>query len=286
MMKTTEQYRKVYQFYADVFQNNLGLLSESQWLLVAESLTHRTKNNLHPMIPLDHVAFKFPSGFRRCAISGAFGQTKSTKTRFDKWQAKKNAHEEKNTERVSMGKKAIEFCDHPPKWGEENQCWLSYYQTEWKLLDEHHVLLKLYNGKTYVKRKIALQRPLVLLYKNNKIGSVQARVAKKEFKMVSVDLGMKHHAVITLQDADGRVLKTKFISAKEDNHRRKLYLSAISRKQKQTGIIPEGETFAKMLWEKVRNFNDDVVHRVSKQIVMFAYENGANTIVFEHLGNL
>jgi len=52
--------------------------------------------------------------------------------------------------------------------------------------------------------------------------------------------------------------------------------------QKITGIIPEGERFATDLWDKVKNLDNDIAHRVSRRIADFAAKHG----VFEHLGNL
>ncbi|MCF8010930.1 MAG: transposase [Clostridiales bacterium] len=40
------------------------------------------------------------------------------------------------------------------------------------------------------------------------------------------------------------------------------------------------------MWNKVSNLNNDIAHRVSKQITDFAVHHGARVIVFEHLGNL
>lgn len=190
--------------------------------------------------------------------------------------------------------------------------WLSYYKTEFKILDKHHVLLKFFNGSSYVREKIALQSPLripngyemgsptliqkktgwflhipmVLPRKGMKFGTAKERFQTKDGRFCMVDLGMNHHAVMTIQDAEGRVYATKFLSGKQDNHLRKLYLDKIVNKQRVTGVVSEGERFCSKLWDKIKHFNEEVAHRVSKQIVDFAIEHHASTIVFEHLGNL
>ncbi|NPV27226.1 MAG: hypothetical protein HPY81_07235 [Firmicutes bacterium] len=71
----------------------------------------------------------------------------------------------------------------------------------------------------------------------------------------AVDLGLKHHAVMTVQDAEGRVQATEFISGAKDNHFRKRYLEKIVRLQKKTRIIPEGERFAVNIWDKTKNLD-------------------------------
>jgi IS605 OrfB family transposase len=87
-------------------------------------------------------------------------------------------------------------------------------------------------------------------------------------------------------DSKGRVLRTKFISTRKDNHLRKGYLDLITTKQAQTKIRPEGEGFCVDLWDKVHHFNDDLAHQLSRCIVDFAVNYRCATIVFEHLGSL
>ncbi|WP_235603263.1 zinc ribbon domain-containing protein [Thermoanaerobacter sp. YS13] len=115
---------------------------------------------------------------------------------------------------------------------------------------------------------------------------VEELVKGPSLKICAVDLGMNRHAVMTIQDTEGRVYAVKFISAAKDNHLRKRYLEKIINLQKQTGIILEGERFAKHLWDKISNLNDDIAHRVSKQIVEFAETHDAKIIVFEYLDSL
>lgn len=100
-----------------------------------------------------------------------------------------------------------------------------------------------------------------------------------------VDLGLEHHAVCTIQDAEGRVLVSLFLSGARDSHLRKRLLEQVARLQRKTRVIPEGESFAVDLWRKIRNLDRDIAHRVSRRIVDFAQEHGARVIVFEHLGN-
>lgn len=115
---------------------------------------------------------------------------------------------------------------------------------------------------------------------------VEVLLKNKNLRICVVDLGVNHHAVATIQDIEGRVYATLFISGAKDNRLRKRYLEKIVNLQMQTKIIPEGERFAKDLWDKISNFNDYIAHYVSKDIVDFAESHGAKIIVFEHLGNL
>jgi IS605 OrfB family transposase len=97
---------------------------------------------------------------------------------------------------------------------------------------------------------------------------------------------MNRHAVMTIQETEGRVYAVKFISAAKDNHLRKRYMEKIVNLQKETRMIPKRERFAKHFWDKVSYLNDDIAHRVSKQIVEFAKIHVAKIIVFEYLDDL
>lgn len=318
---TTGQYRQVVSYYLQVFKDHQELLGQCQWLKAAENLTHRTKDNHRPRYSFDEEFPNFPSGFRRSAIAEAYGLACAWLTSYQKWENKKRKNEEKNQRRIDAGKKPIEFKDHPPQYPEECNSWLSYYDTEYKWLDEHHILLKVFGkpkskkkrtkSTSYIYRKVTLLQPLtippgyitgspslvrkktgwelhipIVLKKRVGLRKVQELASTEGEKFCMVDLGMKRHAVATIQDAKGRVYATKFISGVKDNHLRKQYLEKIVSLQTQTRVMPEGERFAKDLWDKVSNLNDDIAHRVSRQVVDFAGHHGAKIIVFEHLDNL
>jgi IS605 OrfB family transposase len=126
----------------------------------------------------------------------------------------------------------------------------------------------------------------VFLKRQTGLTKVVNLINDPDTRICCVDLGINRHAVMTIQDVNGRVLATRIISGKQDNHRRKRYLEKISRLQKQTKMTPEGQSFAKDLWTKVRNFNNNIAHQVSRQIVDFAKQHGVKIIVFEYLTNL
>ncbi|MBE3578998.1 MAG: IS200/IS605 family element transposase accessory protein TnpB [Caldanaerobacter subterraneus] len=308
---TTTLYRQVVSYYLQVFQEHQEIIGHSKWLKEAEKLTHQTKDNPDPEYSFDREFPNLPSGFRRSAIAEAHGKALAWKTSYEKWQERKRKHEEKNQKRVAEGKRPIEFKERPPQYPKDNNCWLSYYDTEYKWLDSHHIMLKMFSGKSYVYRKVTLLQPFTvpagyaagspMLVKKPTgwelhvpivrvakldLRKVEELVKNPSLKICAVDLGMNRHAVMTIQDTEGRVYAVKFISAAKDNHLRKRCLEKIVNLQKETKIIPEGERFAKHLWNKVSNLNDDIAHRVSKQIVEFAKIHGAKIIVFEYLDDL
>jgi len=310
-LRTTLLYRRVVSYYLQVFQEHQEIIDHGKWLKMAEKLTHRTKDNPDPEYPFDREFPNLPSGFRRSAIAEAHGKAQAWKTSYEKWEERKRKHEERNRRRIIAGKKPIEFAERPSQYPKDNNCWLSYYGTEYKWLDSHHIMLKMFTGKSYVYRKVTLLQPfavppgyvagspvlvkkptgwelhipIVRVTKLN-LKKIEELVKDTSLKICLVDLGMNRHAAMTIQDTEGRVYAAKLISAAKDNHLRKRYLEKIVNLQMQTGVIPEGERFAKHLWDKVSNLNDDIAHRVSREIVDFAKIHGAEIIVFEHLNSL
>jgi IS605 OrfB family transposase len=177
-------------------------------------------------------------------------------------------------------------------------------------LDEHYLLLKVFTGNAYVYRKIALASPLhtpadyttesptlvrkkhgfelhfpVLQITGHRFKKAATLAQDPSLKICVVDQGVNNHAVCTIQDAEGRVIASLFLSGAKDSHLRKQLLEQIARLQRITGTIPEGESFAKDLWQKIRNLDDNIAHQVSRRIVNFAKEYNAGIIVFEHLSN-
>lgn len=311
MNNTVSLYQDVVAYYLHIFQENLHIINNSQWLRIAETLTHQTKNNPNPKYNYDSIFPRFPSGLRRAAISDAYGKACAWQSNYKRWQNRKQKIAKKNAKRLSAGKKIIAFKERPPLFPDKTWDWPTYYDTEYRILDNHHVLLKVYTGNSYTYRKVALFQPIIIP-QGYKAGSpklirkpngwqlhipifLQLRTGLTKItnltsdpytRICCVDLGINRHAVMTIQDINGRVLATRIISGKQDNHRRKRYLEKISRLQRQTKVIPEGQLFAKDIWTKIRNFNNNIAHRVSRQIVDFSQQHGAKIIVFEHLTNL
>lgn len=309
---TTDLFREVVEYYLLVFREHLELLEDSRWLTAAERLTHRTAKNPSPLYhDFDDLFPNLPSGFRRAAIAETYGLALAWRENYRRWQRSKEKTEEKNQRRGLSGKKPIRFTKRPPQFPEASRSWLTYYGTEFRILDERHLLLKVATGASYIYRKVALARPWeipmgyaagsptlvkkksgwevhfpLFLQEKQDLRPAAELMQDQETRICAVDLGLSHHAVMTIQDTEGRVLATEFISGARDNHLRKQYLEQIVRLQKETGIIPEGERFATDLWDKVKNLDNDIAHRVSRRIVDFAAKHGAKIIVFEHLGNL
>jgi len=111
-------------------------------------------------------------------------------------------------------------------------------------------------------------------------------VKNQDIKICTVDLNIDDRlAVCGIFKSDGTQIATRFIRGGDNlNGRRKRLLGMIATKRSLTGSLNEGEQDNKDLWAIINNINDYEAHRVSRRIVEFALEHGANIIVFEHLG--
>jgi len=105
MCCTTNLFRQVVSYCLQIFQDYQALIGYSQWLKAAENLTHRTKNNPKPKYPFDQEYPNLPSGFRRAAISEAYGLACAWLCSYGKWQARKQKFEQKSQQRIAEGKK-------------------------------------------------------------------------------------------------------------------------------------------------------------------------------------
>lgn len=97
----------------------------------------------------------------------------------------------------------------------------------------------------------------------------------------AVDVGIHTLATASIVCPDGTVLARKFIHPASDIDRRDQQANIIRRKARKTKMLHRG--FAKTPYRKAKGINANIAQQVSRQIVNFALEHGASTIVFEDL---
>src|SRR5205809_300796 len=88
---TKTLFNQVAAFYFEVIQAHPGTLdlSSKEALTALEKLTHTTKDNPRPVMPLsDVIPAALPALFRRAAIHAALGSAHSFYTHPDKWDVK------------------------------------------------------------------------------------------------------------------------------------------------------------------------------------------------------
>lgn len=300
---TQELFNRVVAFYFDVIQAHLPVLDlpNKQALTALERITHATKRNPDPIMPLTQVADHIPAMFRRAAINAALGAARSHQTNLEKWREEKAKVEAK-------GRRFTKRPPVPPRtWNRS----VTFYQGMWKERENGSIVLKLWDGQTWrwvrfhlsgrdvpegwemgspqaVKRgrKWRLHTPIEK--KIVKPEKVETQIKNNpDTRLCTVDLNLgDRQAVCTILETDGTIIASLFIRGGQWlNGRRKSSLGRVARNRSKTGTIAEGEQDNVDLWEYIRNLDEDTAHRVSRRIVEFALKYGATIIVFEHLGN-
>ncbi|GER89228.1 hypothetical protein KDW_33900 [Dictyobacter vulcani] len=297
-------FNQVAAFYFDVIQAHINVLDHSskEALTILEQLTHTTKSNPTPVMPLSDMAEDVPAYFRRAAIHAALGCAHAFYAHLEKWRQRKEKAR-------TQGKKFYERPPVPPRsWNKA----VTLYQGMWKERTSSSLMIKVWTGTcwSWIKVRITgralpagrelgspqlvqkgkqwwLHTPVEKLFQSP--GNIEKQVTTNPgTKICAVDLNINEHiAVCTIQTVEGTILATKFIGGgNEISGFRKCQLGRIARNRSQTGIIAEGEQDNVDLWKKIRQVDEQAAHLISARIVQFARQHEATIVVFEHLGNL
>ena len=301
---TKDLFNQVAAFYFEVItlHEHVLDLSNKEALTALEKLTHTTKDNPRPVMPLSHaIPADIPAMFRRAAIHAALGSAHSFYTQLEKWRKQKDrtrAHGKKFTIRPPVP---------PRRWNRS----VTLYAGQWKERTAKSMLLKLWTGGSWAWIKCRIQGRVIpdgwdvespalvqegqqwtLHTAVQKQFSAPGKVAqqvtsKSETRMCSIDLNMtKHLAVCTILTIEGTVVATRFIEGGKPLHGlRKRQLGRIARNRSKTGMLAEGEQDNAALWAKIRAPDEDSAHQVSHRIIEFAQQHLASVLVFEHLGH-
>jgi len=97
-------------FYFEVIQAHEKILElgDQDALPALEKLTHATKKNPHPIMPLSAIGQDIPAMFRRAAIHAALGSARSFSTHLKKGRTRR-------AKRLATGKKFLERPPVPPR---------------------------------------------------------------------------------------------------------------------------------------------------------------------------
>ncbi|MDQ2713375.1 MAG: transposase [Chloroflexota bacterium] len=270
-------------------------------LTALEKLTHTTKANPDPIMPLQAIGEHIPAMFRRAAINAAMGSARSFFTHLNQWKAHKSKAEAKGKE----------YGDRPPvpprTWNKS----APFYSGLWKERTNGRILLKVWTGTcwSWVKLRTLgrevptgfelgspslirkgerwwLHTPLEKAFKGP--AKIVEQVTKTHTKLCAVDLNLGDSlAVCTIQTVEGTILATTFLTGgNEIAGFRKRQLGIIARNRSKTRTIAQGEQDNTALWKRIRYRDEDLAHQISARIVTFAKEHEASILVFEHLGNL
>ncbi len=259
------------------------LVAAKSFCAAVEKLIHRTSKNRDPKyLYFEKRFYKFPSYLRRAAIEFVKGQVSSYLTRYREWQSGVRKRRDAK----------------PPVFNVDAGCYRALYKGQLVKFDAHLLMawIKVWNGSDWLWAEV----PIVSKRQRHLIGAIKSPylvVSQKHCHLAvpfgivppkwetdvvcAVDVGINTLATASIVCPDGTVLARKFIHPSSDIDRRDKQANIIRQKARKTKTLHRG--FAKTPYRKVRGINANIAQQVSRQIVNFALEYGASTIVFEDL---
>jgi len=107
-------FNQVAAFYFEVIQAHEKILDlkDQDALPALEKLTHATKKNPHPVMPLSSIGKDIPAMFRRAAIHAALGSARSFYAHLKKWRTRR-------AKVMAKGKKFLERPTRPAAFLEQ-----------------------------------------------------------------------------------------------------------------------------------------------------------------------
>jgi IS605 OrfB family transposase len=295
-------YKELICFYLLVIYNyqkfKIYSLSKKSALSYLEKITISTKAHPNPLFPLINQS-KYQTNIRRSAINKAVGMLKSYVSNL------LNYYKEKQEYR---GKKV--------GYPEPKNFSLTYYATDISLKDikDGFVSLKVINEKGDYEFKnypVCVYKRFTDYYSKSdwqmkKTGTLIKRgedfyiaiVFEKEVKkpdmkeiktIIGIDLNIKRNVFsASAIDRESFQIKKVYFGNGVFNHlinKRNYYRDLIHFKIKQTGGSSRnrGKNFCKVLWEKVREINNEISHLASRRIIEFSKEFESPVIVFEKI---
>lgn len=256
-----------------------------------EQLFHATKDNPDPKFSkffgLGTKLYKFPSYLRRAAINDAIGHVSSFHTRYHDWQGGIRKR------RTTLPPRLNTSCGVYPDLY-KNQCIKI-------AADYQSVEIKVYKNNDWVWESVTIsclarrhvipgvkQLSPTLVVRNGSASLsvpywIPSTKTKKTNKCCGVDIGINTTAVCSIVDESGLVHARQFIHDGKSLDKRDKHLARIRRKARLTKKLHKG--FAKVHYRKAANISKNIAFSTAKQIINFALNNNATTVVIENLRN-
>ncbi|MEC4854132.1 MAG: transposase, partial [Jaaginema sp. PMC 1079.18] len=291
--ETVKVYRRICRYLVGIVLTHwpeLGALSPNEQIPAVERLIHATANRPVVKYPqINRVFHKFPSYYRRAAISFAIGQISSYLTRYRDW-----------LNGLSRQRRDAK----PPRLNANAGCYPVLYKGQcYKLQGYDAVEIKVFTGSDWIwttvqitglreRHKIADNKMLSpSLIFNSKACHLSVPfhcvppTRESCENVVAVDLGINTTATVTVVTFDGTVIHREFIHPGRDIDRRDKRLKSVSMRASKT--MGKGRKlhkgFCSNTYRQCRNINTQIGHIVSRRIVQIAQQFNAEAIVFENL---
>ncbi len=260
-----------------------------------ERLIHTTKKN-SAKYDFDFRFVKFPSYFRRAAISFALGTVASYRSNCVNWEASgKKGNPPALPKRVAA--MPAFFCKNMSESKEmltgKTACvkLKLYVKNDWIWVtipcrkQDVKYLVKWWSAITpgapvlQEKRKRKAKTVYFLRYSFEEVRDLSLNDASLDSRSIlAVDLGINTDATCSVLQSDGTVTARKFINFPVEKDHLYHILNRIKKKQRQ-----HGRTGGKTDWKIAMQISDELSKKIASSIVDFAVLHGVNVIVFEHL---
>lgn len=292
-------YRDALSFIIDVVNKEwsvISILPSKKRINTIEKFIHETKDNPVPKYnEFDRLFYKFPSYFRRNAISKAIGIVESFQSNFNNYNIKKETY-------IKEGKF---FKDKPPRLQLKHYAFPVLYKGNmFNKISNSEVLVKVYynNDWIWINANIKgkyLSNPKLNGYEEQNPTLVKSgrkfylhipfnskvqlnKVKIQEQTIVAVDLGLTNSAVCSVIKADGTIIDRLFINQPKIKDQLHHKLGQIKKAQKLSGKYNRKPNY----WRKINNYQTQIVNDTASKIIAFAVKHNAHTVVFEYLGKL
>ena len=250
--------------------------------VVVERLIHSTKDRI-AKYDFDSKFYKFPSYFRRSVISTAIGIVSAYKSSLENWEKAGKVTKEPQLNlyhfefpafyKGNCFTKETDTIVSLKVYKNNDWVWVSFTlkETDVKYILRHcssrnelcPILCKI--DKNYYLRFVFEEEVKL------------PRIDETDAKILAVDLGLNHDAVMCVMDSVGTVYARKFVKIAYEKDQLNHVLNQIKRDQKKYGYMNQ------RLWRKANNLNDQIGEKTSLEIINFALLHQVDYIVFEHL---
>lgn len=285
---TENIYRQAVSYLIEVFDADWDLLAALEDDLdrshLAERLVHETKQNT-PKYDFDAKFPKFPSYLRRAAIEAALGAVSSYRSNLQNWEkgGKRGKAPKLTAQRLAA---PVFYNTHMYRPGDEpDSAYLKLYQrSDWVWVkvrlcrtDQRYLNRYWSHAKASAPTLEYHHGKYQLRFAFTESIRLSGRKAKNQ-TICAVDLGLNTDAVCVIMDADGTVADRKFIDFPAEKDHLWTVLGRIRRQQRE-----HGPRSVRSFWQYAKRLNDELAKKIGAAIADYAFEHGADVIVFEHL---
>jgi len=299
---TIKIYREAVAFLVDIANkewDTLGLefkQNKMKGQRSLERLVHETRNNPAPKYDFDGRFYKFPSYFRRAAMTEALGAVSSYRSNLKNWEDSGKAGSPpvltytRNVMPTFFKDNMSDSREMLSGMKDEVRLKL-YINNDWVFRSikcrhqDVNYLAKWWNSMSTsaptleIRRRTGGKSVYQLRYAFEETRDLSLRDEPLEKRTIlAVDLGINNDAVCSVMDADGTVMDRKFINFSREKDRLQHILNRIKRLQRE-----HGRTGGRHEWSKANRINDQLSRDVANAIMQVATEYAVNVIVFEHL---